>query len=290
MIATHNQQATSDKQTLDVSAEGALQAMQERNRTLEKVRRLPSSLLMPSHVLMHHPRAGLNPLVDTASYLFSILGRLRHLKSYRQLQRLQKELIAEINNIQEAIKDRYSNEYVLVCRYVLCATLDDVISNTAWGGQGQWEPYALLEVYLQDARHEEKFFTILDRIVKEPALYIDLMELMYICLSLGYKGQYRATEHHHYMLEKITNHLYQHIHAYRGGFSKTLSPALPKLLRPVANQDVKKPPLIFIFFVTACIIMTIFVSLGYLMDVISNEAYQNISHLTHTAEQKPDAS
>ena len=120
----------------------------------------------------------------------------------------------------------------------------------------------------------------MERTIKEPALYIDLMELMYICLSMGYKGQYRSTEHSQYQLEQITNNLYKHIRAYRGSFSKTLSPTSLKTAKPAATsaQQRNTSPF-FIFIVTACIIMTIFVSLGYLMDVISNEAYKNIAQL-----------
>ena len=123
----------------------------------------------------------------------------------------------------------------------------------------------------------------MERAIKDPALYIDLMELMYLCLSMGYKGQYRATEHSQYQLEQITNNLYKHIRAYRGSFTKTLSPTPLKPPKP-ANKIAKEgsPSLLFIFFVTACIIMTIFVSLGYLMDVISNEAYKNIAQLGKT--------
>lgn len=118
----------------------------------------------------------------------------------------------------------------------------------------------------------------MERAIKEPALYIDLMELMFLCLSLGYKGQYRTTEHCQFQLELITNNLYKHIRAYRGNFSKTLSPTplkTPDIFARPALQ--RKVSLSFIIIVTACVIMTIFVSLGYLMDVMSNEAYKNVS-------------
>ena len=127
----------------------------------------------------------------------------------------------------------------------------------------------------------------MERTIKEPALYIDLMELMYICLSMGYKGQYRTTEHSQYQLEQITNNLYKHIRAYRGSFSKTLSPTPLKATKPSAKHLLqRKTSLLLIFIVTACVIMTIFVSLGYLMDVISNEAYKNIAQFGNSVAHK----
>ena len=236
----------------------------------------------------HHPKAGLNPLVDTAGYLFSVIGKIKHLKSYRHLNKLQKELIQEINTFDEAIKTLgYQAEYLVVCRYVLCATLDDIICNTSWGGQGQWESYSLLSTFNQDVQHQDKFFTILERAIKEPAHYIDIMELMYICLSMGYKGSYRTTEHSQYQLEQITNNLYKHIRTYRGNFSKTHSPAPLKSSKLTQKTSTKQTlSLSLLLFITACIVMIIFIGLSYLMDTISNEAFKNIAHIEKPISDK----
>lgn len=238
---------------------------------------------LPGYHIIHHPRAGLNPVVDAASYLFSILGKLKQLRDYHQLHELQAELIQEINSFQDTIRNYgYNAEYIVVCRYIIAASFDDIISNTPWGGQGQWEPYLLLKALNQDSEHHDKFFSILERALKEPALYIDLMELIYIALSMGYKGQYRTTEYNHFQLEQITHGLYQHIRTYRGQLSKTLSPTplkAPKTKRQTVKREKTSP--LFIFFITACVVMTVFVSLGYLMDLISNEAYKNIAQIEH---------
>lgn len=280
MIATKNQQAPKESLSINLAPEIHLPSAQDHDAA-PKLKNLNTATLLPNRVVTHNPKAGLNPLVDAAGYLFSVLGKLKHIKSYRQLGKLQKELIQEINTFQETIKNHgYNAEYVVVCRYIMSATFDDIIANTNWGSQSQWEPYSLINAFNQDAQHQDKFFTIMERTIKEPALYIDLMELMYICLSMGYKGQYRATEHNHFQLEQITSNLYKHIRAYRGSFSKSLSPTPLKTGRSTVKAEAQRnfSPL-FIFCITACIIMTIFVSLGYLMDVISNEAYKNISQV-----------
>lgn len=281
MNATFNQHTAKEGHSLSLTVETNSQSMHENDSAISKVQNLNSAsqLLLPSRNVTHNPKAGLNPIVDAAGYLFSVIGKLKNIKSYRQLNKLQTELIQEINTFQEAVKNHgYSSEYVIVCRYILCATFDEIISNTPWGSQGRWDTYSLLAVFNQDTQHQDKFFTIMERAIKEPALYIDLMELMYLCLSMGYKGQYRTTEHSQYQLEQITNNLYKHIRAYRGSFSKILSPTPLKTTKTSAKAaSQRKTSLPFIFVVTACIIMTIFVSLGYLMDVMSNEAYKNIS-------------
>ncbi len=276
MIATHNQQTSKDGPST-FSSEPAVFIDNDNSLTNIKSLATPPSLVLQSSVVAHHPKAGLNPVVDAAGYLFSIVGKLKDLTSYRQLGKLQKDLMQEVDTFQASLQSHgYNAEYIVVTRYILCAALDDILCNTAWGAQGQWDSYNLLGALNQDTQHQDKFFTIMERAIKEPAVYIDLMELMYICLSMGYKGQYRSTEHNQYQLEQITNSLYKHIRAYRGSFSKTLSPTPLKPVKPAAPAK-RKTSYLLIFFVTACVIMAIFVSLGYLMDVISNEPYKHIS-------------
>lgn len=237
-----------------------------------------TQLLLNSKFITHSPKAGLNPLVDAAAYLFSKMGKLKQLKSYRQLDTLHNELVLEINQFQETVKAQgYSSEYILVSRYALCAALDDIILNTPWGSQGQWDSHSLLAVFNQESNQQERFFLILERLIKDPALYIDVMELMYICLSLGYKGSFRTTEFSHSQLEKITHALYKRIRAHQGDYSKLLSPAK---VQPKQTK-IQEPTVSywFTFLMTASIIMLLFIGLGYLLDTISNHAYEELMHI-----------
>ena len=60
----------------------------------------------------------------------------------------------------------------------------------------------------------------------DPNIYIDVMEFMYICLSLGFgmRKQHDSHEFNQEQLERVTHSLYKRIRAYRGNFSKVLSP------------------------------------------------------------------
>lgn len=238
-----------------------------------------NQLLPPARFAMHHPKSGLNPLVDAASYLFSLIGKLKNTKTYRHLSKLHKELTEELRLFQEAITLRgYNSEYLLVSRYALCATLDDVITHTAWGHDTSWNDYRLLATFNQDMAHQERFFIILERITKDPAHYMDLMEFMYICLSLGFQGNYRSTELGHYQLEQITYTLYKHIRAHRSHFTKTLSP-FPITLLKIAKPIIHKTPLWLIPLITLSLVLLLFASLGYVLDSVSDQAYQELLHI-----------
>lgn len=271
MIITHNQPAPGTTKAHHSTAASVteLNPSQSSIKTLI----LPPSLQMQQPIAVHHPRAGLNPMVDAASYLFAIMGQLKTTKHFHHLDKLHKELVDEINTFQQAVeKHHYNGEYIQVCRYVVCAALDELINSTAWG-KDQWEPFSLLAAFNQDRHHREKFYTIMEHAIKEPAYYIDLMEFMYICLSLGYTGEAENSEQDQMQLDQITSSLYKYIRAYRGNISKSLSPAPIHAPRSTVN-DSRHPSASHwnVLLLTACIIMTLFIGLGYLMEMISNEA------------------
>jgi type VI secretion system protein ImpK len=240
-----------------------------------------NQILPPSKFVSHKPQAGLNPLVDASAYLFSILGKLKSLKSYRHLKKLHEELITEINLFSDNAKSHgYNAEYILVSRYALCASLDDIITNAPWGAQGQWDNYRLLNTFNGENNQQERFFIILERIIKEPSLYIDLMEFMYICLSLGFKGSYRTTEFNNSQLEQICNALYKCIRAHHGDFSKTLSPyPLRSGHHDPLKMNAAKKANYFVLIVTAVVALSLFFGLGYVVNNISNQVYQELIHI-----------
>lgn len=188
-------------------------------------------LILTHKLNTHLPESGLNPLVDAAGQLFTTMGKLKQLKSCDDLNGLHNELVQEIENYKEIVQtlgyvEDYLSEYIPITCYALCVTLDDIILNTSWGGDGKWDTYALVHTFTPDAPSHMSFFIILERLIRDTDVYIDVIEFMYICLSLGFKCGYNSntTEFNHEQVQQIINALYKRIRAYRKDFSKTLSP------------------------------------------------------------------
>jgi type IV/VI secretion system ImpK/VasF family protein len=100
--------------------------------------------------------------------------------------------------------------------------LDETILTTTWGQQSKWHQHKLLHFFHNEDWGGERFFIILKRLCADPALHIDLLELAYICLSLGFTGQYQFVENNHTQLEKTIEHAYQCIRWQRGDIKKEL--------------------------------------------------------------------
>src|SRR5688572_26960810 len=142
--------------------------------------------------------AGLNPLVQAASPLLLLAGQLRGTLSSPDLPGLRRFTLDEIRRFEERARSSgVPNETVLAARYALCAALDEAVLSTPWGAQGEWAQQPLLVALHREAWGGEKFFEMLDRISQDPNRHIDLMELQYLCIALGFNGKYQVLERGH---------------------------------------------------------------------------------------------
>jgi type VI secretion system protein ImpK len=75
--------------------------------------------------------------------------------------------------------------------YALCASIDDVVLNTPWGAASGWAGQTLLAAFHRGARGTDQVFDDLRQMETEPAKFLPVIELSYLCLSLGFMGRYR---------------------------------------------------------------------------------------------------
>jgi len=70
----------------------------------------------------------------------------------------------------------------------------------------------------------EKFFQLLAKLAENPAGNRDLLEFMYVCLSLGLEGRYRVIDNGRAQLDALTERLAQMLRKERGEYERDLSP------------------------------------------------------------------
>jgi type VI secretion system protein ImpK len=160
---------------------------------------------------------GLNPLLQAASPLLLLTGQLRGTVSTMDPAGLRRHALDEIRRFEDqASASGIRNEIVLAARYVLCAGLDEAVLSTPWGAQSEWAQHPLLVALHREAWGGEKFFEMLNKISDEPERHIDLMELQYLCIALGFAGKYQALAQGHTQLADVQQALYRKIRDYRG--------------------------------------------------------------------------
>jgi type VI secretion system protein ImpK len=160
---------------------------------------------------------GLNPLVKAASPVLMLAGQLRWTLSVPDVGGLWRHALEEMRRFeQRARAASVTAEVVGAARYALCSCLDEAVLSTPWGAQSEWAQQTLLVALHREAWGGEKFFDMLDKISADPERHIDLMELQYLCIALGFAGKYQAMPQGQSRLAEVQQSLYRKIRDFRG--------------------------------------------------------------------------
>ena len=167
---------------------------------------------------------GLNPLVRAASNVLLLAGRLRGTLSAPDVAGLRRHALDEIYKFEERARSAgAANETVLAARYALCATLDEAVLSTPWGAQTEWAQQTMLVQLHREAWGGEKFYAMLERISQDPGRHIELMELQYLCLVVGFTGKYQVEARGQSRLAEVRQALYRRIREHHGAAPSELS-------------------------------------------------------------------
>jgi len=167
---------------------------------------------------------GLNELVQAASPLLLLAGQLRGTLAVQDIAGLRRHALDEMRQFEERTRAFGIPQEVMVGgRYLLCAALDEAVLSTPWGAQSEWAQQPLLVALHREAWGGEKFFDMLDRLQRDPARHINLLELQYVCLALGFAGKFQVAERGDARLADIKHALFRTIRDQRGASPPELS-------------------------------------------------------------------
>ncbi|MCK5870417.1 MAG: type IVB secretion system protein IcmH/DotU, partial [Methyloprofundus sp.] len=190
----------------------------------------PRSVRQPSPRQSNAPsRTGLegrkNKLLLLATPLITLASSLRNSVNHNDVESLRERLIQSISDLSNGLlQSGYIQETVADSSYALCTLVDESILNTPWGGHSDWGTQTLLSQFHGDTWGGEIFFSKLDTLKNQPAANLDILELYYLCLSLGLQGEFRVLNNGLGRLNEVREDLYQLIRRQKGGYEKALSP------------------------------------------------------------------
>jgi type VI secretion system protein ImpK len=170
-------------------------------------------------------RSGLNPLVAAANPLLSLVSQLRYTVSYPDPTGLREQMVQEIRAFEAMARERgITHETVVAARYALCTLLDETVQSSPWGSVGVWNQQGLLVTFFNETWGGEKFFQLLKNALQYPAGNKDLLELLYTCLALGFKGRYRVISGGQAQLDELRERLFITLKNLHGHREPELSP------------------------------------------------------------------
>ena len=198
----------------------------------------------------------LNSLVAAACELLSEVVRLKHSETREDLYELNERLTSGLKLFEvRALHNGAESSQVMAARYVLCSVVDEAVVTTPWGNESEWSQMSLLSSFHNETFGGEKFFQLLDRLSKNPIKHLPMLELMYLCLALGFEGKYRVQARGVLELEGIRDALYRQIRQLRGDVPRELSPHWEGLNDQRRNLVGIVPAWMVVLFTVVCLVV-----------------------------------
>ncbi len=125
------------------------------------------------------------------------------------------------------------------------------------------------------------FFVILDKLLRDPNASLDLIELMFICISLGFKGSYAVMDRGHEKLEELRNIVFEHIRRRRGEFPQELSPHWQSQSgeRTSLRHFI---PLWVVAAVASALLLVIFIGFTMVLDETADPVYEALEAIANS--------
>ncbi len=158
-----------------------------------------------------------NPLISISAVLLKKMYVLQHTYDVGNINDVRQDLVDATTLVAEAFtKQGIENNQMLLARYLLCTFMDEIISSTYWGKENNWASNSLLGIFYSETYGGDKFFQLLNQLQAQAATHINLLELMYVLLSLGFEGKYRIQPRGKQELDVIRENLFKQIKMVKG--------------------------------------------------------------------------
>ena len=170
------------------------------------------------------PLVGINPLLAQASPLLNAVATIRRTLSHRDPSGLREDLLRAIGEFERGARQANCNpEQIQIARYCLCTMLDEAVSLMPWGESSGWSQRSLLVSLHGETFGGEKFFKYLDDAMASPRRNLDLLELMYASLALGFEGRYHVVENGRAQVDALRDQVNATVRRERGEAERDLS-------------------------------------------------------------------
>jgi type VI secretion system protein ImpK len=153
---------------------------------------------------------GPNELLKSASEVFAIHYQLMHGDFSQEVERLRALLSDALVKFEmRAQQQGLGKPIIKSAKYVLCAFIDEAILNAHWSRQSNWATRSLLSQWFNETWGGETVFKVRQFCIENLNEYIQVLELIYICLSLGFRGKFALSEGGDTQLDRIKRETYQ---------------------------------------------------------------------------------
>ena len=187
------------------------------------------------------PRAGRNKLMAIAAPVLSAATRIEAERGNAlDVEHLRRAMIDAMHRFEtDGLAAGLDPNVLRAARYALCATIDDIVLATPEGRTSAWAQQGLTSIFEGEVVGGERFYDILDQLHRDIGRQESVVELMYLCISLGFAGRYRVRPRGVGELTELREGIYNTLRQRHGEFERELSPhwhGIDAGARPLARR------------------------------------------------------
>lgn len=167
-------------------------------------------------------QAAASPLFEAARPVVEALAQMSVRLGMEQADVLHAHLTQEVASFESICQDAgIAHEYSVGASYALCTALDEAANDALVAQAGEsadpspWVARSLAVRFHGDNKGGAKVFRLIGFLVNRAPQHIDMLELMFVILRLGFEGGYRHASNGGRELDDMTRRIYTLLSAYR---------------------------------------------------------------------------
>jgi type IV/VI secretion system ImpK/VasF family protein len=166
---------------------------------------------------------GINPLVAAAHPIFSLVERVNLSRQLVFNESLTDIVLHELKAFETRAADaNYDGETIIISRYLLTSVIQYSVKQHNLS-------LPLLQFNAKEENSENCFFDIIERLICKPDLYLDVLELAYLCLSTDLSiHNHKSNEDKEPLKEKLFKIISKHRSFEKKAISEDAPPPPPE--------------------------------------------------------------
>jgi type VI secretion system protein ImpK len=197
----------------------------------------PSRLSEDDVPLPNTPRKVRNIMLTEAGPALALAAGVKAGRVRTPMPQFHREASQGIANFDRAIAPHYSEETRQRAKYAVCATIDDIAQNLpSIGTDGaEWARRSLVVMFFHENIGGDRFWQLVDDMLRVPHDNLDLIELYHACLAAGFEGRFRVMPDGRRRLHEIMSRLQSAMEHVRSLSMVEMSPRWRGLKAPLGR-------------------------------------------------------
>ena len=166
----------------------------------------------------------INPLLECCASLFAYAALFKRAdRGAKVNMKFRRVILAGFDEMErKAFEMKIPMQKVKEAKFALASYIDEVVLTSNWPGRMEWMSKTLQLTFFGEHLGGEGFFKHLNALRRAGDRFVDVMEVYYVCLQLGFEGMYKLRGLEQLMALQVD--LRSQIEGYRKYTDNRLSP------------------------------------------------------------------